>query len=187
MASGVPRFGSSAMATLAMEHTAAAAPANTRSLLPLLLSSLTSFFNSKLVFSLEALMRTRPLLAVVEGSLAMVEGELGRKEAAIVTEAISATLVCCCCSKLSETLSEVYCVYLAIKKKLKEEKWKEEQIVPGCFLADTKRHHPFPYPMKFPYPNGLLPRVAFYLPKRLWNSRLLKSDNAKMKWKVPKG
>lgn len=94
LASFEPRFGSSAMAALAMEHAAAAAAANIRSLLPLLLLLLL-FFISKLPFSpsgaLEALATMR-LLRAVEG-LVMVEAEPVRKEAAMVMEAICANLV----------------------------------------------------------------------------------------------
>ena len=89
LASGVPRLGSSsAMATLAMEQAAAAAAANIKSLLPLLLSSL--FFISTLTLSvaLEALATMSPPRGAVEGCLAMVEPV--RNGAVMVMDAISA-------------------------------------------------------------------------------------------------
>ncbi|KAJ6750780.1 hypothetical protein OIU85_001328 [Salix viminalis] len=98
LASGVPRLGSSsAMATLAMEQAAAAAAANIKSLLPLLLSSL--FFTSTLTPSvvLEALATMSPLRGVVvEGCLAMAEP--ARNEAVMVMDAISAALQVFCSS-----------------------------------------------------------------------------------------
>lgn len=95
LASGDPLFGSpSAMATLATENAAAAAAAKNKSLLPLLLSSLLLFLNSKLVFSpsvvLEPLATMRPRREEVEGCLVTVEAAPARKEALMVMEAISA-------------------------------------------------------------------------------------------------
>jgi hypothetical protein len=81
------------MATLAMEKAAAAAAANIKSLLPLLLSSL--FFISTLTPSvaLEALATMSPLRGVVEGCLAMAEPV--RNEAVMVMDAISALQISC--------------------------------------------------------------------------------------------
>lgn len=99
LASGVPFFGSSssAMAALATTQAATAAAAKTKSLLPLLLSSLSAL-NSRLAFSasvaLRALAMTRPLVeALAEGSLPTTADEPARKEAVMVMEAISAASV----------------------------------------------------------------------------------------------
>ncbi len=82
------------MATLAKEQAAAAAAANIKSLLPLLLSSL--FFISTLTPSVvpEALATMIPLRGgVVKGCFAMVEP--ARNEAVMVMDAISALQVLC--------------------------------------------------------------------------------------------
>ncbi|CAL5433949.1 unnamed protein product [Camellia sinensis] len=94
LASGVPRCGSSATDTFTTDHTAAAAAANTRSLLPallLLLFSLLSFLKLTLSLTFEALAiitpRLRPPWPVVEGGL--VVATLWKEAAVIVMEAIS--------------------------------------------------------------------------------------------------
>lgn len=90
LAAGVPRSGSSAMATLAMEHAAAAAAAKIKSLLPLLLSSLLLFI-STVPFSASGALEawaTMRLRRGVEG-LVMVEA---RNEAVMVMEAISSAI-----------------------------------------------------------------------------------------------
>ncbi|KAJ8449463.1 hypothetical protein Cgig2_002260 [Carnegiea gigantea] len=91
LASGVPRFGSSsAIATLAREHAAAAAAANTRSLLFVLLSWSGRSLDSE---NLMALAITTPRRALVDGCFnTVVAAELLRNEAVMVMEAISGSL-----------------------------------------------------------------------------------------------
>lgn len=91
LASGVPRFGSwSAIATLAREHAAAAAAANTRSLLFVLLSWSGRSLDSE---NLMALAITTPRRALVDGCFdIVVAAELLRNEAVMVMEAIAGSM-----------------------------------------------------------------------------------------------
>lgn len=91
LASGVPGFGSSATATLAMDHAAAAAAAvDTKSLLPLPLLCFTciSYLDCSPSESEEALATTRPRRAVAGGLVVVVmvenEAEPLRNEGAVV-------------------------------------------------------------------------------------------------------
>ncbi|WRX32675.1 hypothetical protein QQP08_025162 [Theobroma cacao] len=79
------------MATFAMEQAAAAAAAKTSSLLPLLLPCFSSLLPFSPSAASEALATITPLRAVVEGSLVQVELVLGRREAVMLIEAMSAT------------------------------------------------------------------------------------------------
>ncbi|GMH07645.1 hypothetical protein Nepgr_009485 [Nepenthes gracilis] len=163
LASGLPGFGSgSAMATLAMEHAAAAAAANTRSLLFALPSSFLSVLLSPESATLVALATRTQRRAEADGCLETVEAEAPRKEAVIVTEAISVFL-------LEPLLPPVCLSYSQSSRNM-------EFFVMVPLTRLRLEGHPLPYPKKCPSVSDATTCSLFYLDKIRWEW-LLRSFN----------